>query len=272
MKRLKSLKSLWLLILVAIINLSCDKEEIFTNSQSLNLQNFEVSIDLAKRVALNFTKDEVFIGKPREERYKFSLRSSKNNNSIPFPGFEEKEVKEVMELKDHSGVTALFVINFIQNGYIIVPSTKKEVPILAFSNNGTFNQSNLPYGFKGWINNRIEIIEVLESNVDIGVSDEIKEQWDCVAPPIDDEEIINGGSVHEQVGPLLQTRWGQGHGYNELVRFNNCPGGTAPTGCVATAMAQVIRYWEYPNDYNWSVMPNKINTNATLTSSTLDDC
>lgn len=270
MKRLKTLKSLWLLILIGIIILSCDKEETFTDAPPLSLQTFEVSTDLAKSVALNFTKDEVFVGKPKEEKYKFSLRSSKDNNSIPFPGFEKKVIKEVLKLKGHSGVTALFVINFIQDGYIIVPSTKKEVPILAFSNKGTFNQYYLTHGIEGWIKQRIEIIEYLKSNVDIGVSDEIEEQWDGVAPPIDDEEIIYGGSVDERVGPLLQTRWSQGNGYNELVRFNNCPEGKALTGCVATAMAQVMRYWEYPNNYNWSVMPNQIDLLDPLTSSTLE--
>ena len=105
-------------------------------------------------------------------------------------------------------------------------STKKEVPILAFSNNGVFNQNDIPPGIQDWIENRSEIVEFLEDDNDIVVSEDIQEQWDCVAPPIDDEETISGGSVHEQTGPLLQTRWGQGHGYNELVRFNNCANGT----------------------------------------------
>jgi hypothetical protein len=46
------------------------------------------------------------------------------------------------------------------------------------------------------------------------------------------------------VGPLLQTMWNQNPIYNKY-----CPstgGVQAPTGCDATAMAQVMKYWNYP--------------------------
>lgn len=50
------------------------------------------------------------------------------------------------------------------------------------------------------------------------------------------------------VSPLLTTQWDQGNPYNQM-----CPTATvnnrtvrAVTGCVATAMAQVMRYWSHP--------------------------
>jgi hypothetical protein len=57
------------------------------------------------------------------------------------------------------------------------------------------------------------------------------------------------------VGPLLTTKWGQFHPYNE-----KCPefaGTRCPVGCTATAMAQIMRYWTYPeagtgsHSYSW---------------------
>lgn len=51
-------------------------------------------------------------------------------------------------------------------------------------------------------------------------------------------------SYASSVAPLLQTSWGQGAPYNAL-----CPlykGQPVPTGCVATAMAQIMKYYEYP--------------------------
>lgn len=50
-------------------------------------------------------------------------------------------------------------------------------------------------------------------------------------------------------------------GYNNLVNSINCTpnfynAGKAPTGCVATAMAQIMKYWHKPNSYNWNNMPN----------------
>lgn len=59
------------------------------------------------------------------------------------------------------------------------------------------------------------------------------------------------------VGPLLNTRWGQGCTYNEQCPDKDCQNPcrsneNAWTGCVATAMSQVLRYWEHPNRFNYS--------------------
>ena len=45
----------------------------------------------------------------------------------------------------------------------------------------------------------------------------------------------------EKVAPLLKTFWSQSEPYND-----NCPAG-CPTGCVATAAAQVLKYFEWPD-------------------------
>ncbi|WP_158993327.1 C10 family peptidase [Mucilaginibacter sp. L196] len=57
------------------------------------------------------------------------------------------------------------------------------------------------------------------------------------------------------VGPLLQTAWAQGEPYNYLCPIGQYSAGHTPTGCVATAMAQVMYYWKYPSNYNWNIMP-----------------
>src|SRR5690606_56312 len=65
-----------------------------------------------------------------------------------------------------------------------------------------------------------------------------------------------------QYGPLLKTLWGQGVPYNDKVTKTGCSNysnGRAPTGCVATAIAQVARYHAYPSTkYKWSIMPNRL--------------
>lgn len=82
------------------------------------------------------------------------------------------------------------------------------------------------------------------------------------------------------VGPLLETEWGQCPYYNELCPAN-ASGEKTLTGCVATAMGQVMRYWQWPDmgvgthsytspyygvqtadfgatAYDWSHMPTRI--------------
>ncbi|MBO7465520.1 MAG: C10 family peptidase, partial [Bacteroidales bacterium] len=54
-------------------------------------------------------------------------------------------------------------------------------------------------------------------------------------------------NLPDSVDPLLTTTWDQGKYYNALCPMDvNGPDGHALTGCVATAMAQIINYWGYP--------------------------
>lgn len=55
---------------------------------------------------------------------------------------------------------------------------------------------------------------------------------------------------YEVIGPLLTTKWGQFEPYNRYTPNNY------PTGCVATAMAQVMKYHRWPSRYNWDIMEN----------------
>ncbi len=267
MSKFNFYKRILALLLIGIVFISCGKdnlEDTYLNDQL----STEVSVDLAKQVAFNFTKDEAFIGKPNKVNSKIPLRSSIKTKSISIPGFEKKKLKEVLKIYDNNDKVSLFVIKFLPNGYVIVPSTKKEIPILAFSNNGIFNENDMPLGLKNWIDSRISIIKNLKQDIKIKVSENTQKQWDACAPPEDEEEIISGGTIHEQKGPLLETRWGQGYGYNEYVKFKNCTNGNSLTGCVATAMAQVMRYHKYPDTYNWSIMPNIIEIDTPIDNST----
>ena len=58
----------------------------------------------------------------------------------------------------------------------------------------------------------------------------------------DNENIVRGATV----APLLTTRWGQGAPYNFETPDDGCAGGHTLTGCVATAWAQVLKYWQWP--------------------------
>lgn len=85
----------------------------------------------------------------------------------------------------------------------------------------------------------------------------------------DDNGDPCGNTVTITKGPFLKTEWGQSCGnYNNLCNFDECNGDNlecsnncsdnAPTGCVATAMAQILRYWAHPSsqNYNYGSMPN----------------
>lgn len=80
---------------------------------------------------------------------------------------------------------------------------------------------------------------------------------------------VNGEIYTQKIEtlPLLSTTWGQGVGYNNLLNNGNCTAysnGKYPTGCVATAMAQILKFNHYPSStYNYSLMPGNTGSNET---------
>jgi len=78
-------------------------------------------------------------------------------------------------------------------------------------------------------------------------TNEHRRLWDYFVLPADEFLGSQGTPDLEdrtEVGPLLTSWWHQGAPYNDY-----CPegdGGTCVVGCVATAAAQVMRYWNWP--------------------------
>jgi len=86
------------------------------------------------------------------------------------------------------------------------------------------------------------------------------------------------GGDRNEVGPLIKSKWGQTKSndaldpaaYNEFAPDSNCVDGEhSPAGCVAVAMAQVMKHWNYPffstrdrKVFNWCNMPNKLITTS----------
>lgn len=95
-----------------------------------------------------------------------------------------------------------------------------------------------------------------------------------------DEQLADGvlpydverkANYKESVEPMLKTEWGQGAPFNNLTPTYTSGSKEEHyvTGCVATAMAQVLRYHEYPakgKGYNkWLFYPNGENADAVST-------
>jgi hypothetical protein len=87
----------------------------------------------------------------------------------------------------------------------------------------------------------------------------------CCRPPsnylIVTEVTVNplGPWVTTVRGPLLPVEWHQGFPFNDLIKHNNCPAGTAPAGCVAVAIAQIMTFWGHPaqidvHPMNWNLL------------------
>lgn len=137
-----------------------------------------------------------------------------------------------------------FYVFTTTKGFVIVSADDIATPILGYSDNNDFIPTNIPAHVREWL-------QVYESDIAQGVanglvaSEEIAADWN---------NLLNGNAVVAKstraVAKLVQTSWDQTSPYNNL-----CPGtgsNKTVTGCVATAMAQVMKYWNYPTQGNGS--------------------
>ena len=70
--------------------------------------------------------------------------------------------------------------------------------------------------------------------------------------------------THDDIAPLITTKWNQKSPYNLL-----CPAtksGNCPTGCAATAMAQIMYYHKWPETFDWDKMQTTYQSSDTLES------
>ena len=122
-------------------------------------------------------------------------------------------------------------------GWVIIAANDAVTPVLAYSETGHFRTDNMPSNIRHWMGKYDKFIKRIETD-GVEAAEETKAEWKAL------RKGVRKAQAAVVVGPLIQTQWDQDSPYNNL-----CPGtGTnkAYTGCVATAMAQVMKYWEWP--------------------------
>lgn len=109
-------------------------------------------------------------------------------------------------------------------GFVIAAADDRIPAVLGYSSKGQFDPQNMPENMKAWLEGYDDQMAYLN------------EHPEAAAP----QKTVSGGSI----SPLLQSEWDQGNPYNLL-----CPedgGQHSVTGCAATAMAQVMYFWQWP--------------------------
>ncbi len=175
-------------------------------------------------------------------------------------------------------------------GFVLVSADDCVLPILGFSANGIFAIDNMPIHVKEWLDDYEDQIRfyrtlsgrhIQRSN---NPGDSIrKSRWAGLLgdnPPMPPQ--------YTSVAPLLTTQWGQRALYNSLCPYDSIHSDRAVTGCVAVAMAQVMKYWGHPTTgygshsythstygtqsvnfgtttYAWSNMPDSLTTSSSTT-------
>lgn len=187
-------------------------------------------------------------------------------------------------VKQKNGVPVYYIFNFTGDAFFIVSADHRIYPILGYSFESAHNPQNSP-DCMDWLMDEYgqQIYDVVSQNMSFK-NIEVVELW----------EKYENASMHKSnpaplpslmsSTPLTTTTWSQGCYYNDACPADQTLGttrcGRVPTGCVATAFSQVMKYHNYPaqgtgsnsyssnygtlsanfgaTTYNWANMPNKL--------------
>ena len=150
--------------------------------------------------------------------------------------------------KPASTEPALYVFNKANNGgFVMVSADDNAVTILGYSDEGSFDADRMPENVRFWLDYYAERV--------------------AKAQPVNNtKKVRKSAAVTTTVSPLLDI---EGIAWNQSEPYNNmCPedaGGRCVTGCVATAAAQIMRYWKWPvqgngsHSYSWNGITLSVN-------------
>ena len=112
------------------------------------------------------------------------------------------------------------------SGYMVVSADDVAAPLLGYADNGSFDPENIPDNLRYWLESYASEIAWARDN------------------GVQPAKARVSRADRAPIAPLVKTQWNQNAPYN-----NYCPiynGSRSVTGCVATAMAQVMKYYNYP--------------------------
>ena len=226
--------------------------------------------DLQKKSALRFALMALMIGVAGlANSYAEHVEPEKAKKVVAtFLSNNGAKSDQLADLSTKAGFPNLYIFN-AEQGFVVMAADDRVKPILGYSLTGKFVAENMPENLKWWLQGYNDQIQYAIDN-QLRASTEVAQEWEDLAqgrPNVAKTTIIGE--------PLIESTWNQYPVYNDL-----CPQLT-PTGCVATAMAQIMRYknkpdngigihsyipWSHPEygvqtanfgatTYNWANMP-----------------
>lgn len=184
-----------------------------------------------------------------------------------------------------TGVAALYVFN-ANDAFVVVAADDAAHPILGYSEEGAFDADNLPDGLAYYLRHYARQIGYAIEN-QIEAEPEIAAQWEQV----ERDGRINPDRSATAVPPLFTLNWNQDCYYNLYCPTSTnwmAPCGRVYVGCVADAMAMIMKFWNWPDHgsgshsytptgyplqsvdyestyYDWNNMPASLSSGSPLT-------
>lgn len=152
-------------------------------------------------------------------------------------------------LTDDRGDATVYIFNMGEEGFLLVSGDDLLRPVLGYATGKHYDSRHSNDAFE-WL---LQSYHCATQNMRAAQRQGVQVQASLRA--IAEREALDGSGSNaifqddaaKDVSPLLSTSWGQGYYYNDKCpAFSEGENGHSLVGCVALAMAQVIRYHEYP--------------------------
>ena len=161
-------------------------------------------------------------------------KSFVNNGSATFKAMPGSTLKLAHAAKSVDGKPDYYVFNRGDNdGFVVVSGEDRVQPVFGYCERGKFEIDKLPCNFKWWLSEYQRQMQYLREY-----------------PQVKARKAVNLKTV---AAPLLTSKWNQCKPFNDLcpvAEDDNDPywiyGGHACSGCVATAVSQIMYYYKWP--------------------------
>ena len=183
------------------------------------------------------------------------------------------------------GEACYYIFNVGDTGFVILAADDNYRPVIGYSDRGTFNPDDMAPALAEYL----EVVRqgVMSASVASSASVAVASDWAMLEK---NGRLVSRHGGREDVF-LVQTTWNQNYPYNYFCpEGEGGPGGHCYAGCVATAAAQLMKFWNHPiqgqgsytyipedhpeygpltanfgeTTYDWDNMPNAISNNSPI--------
>lgn len=198
--------------------------------------------------------------------------TSFNNNR------QQPDLQLVYTGTSDDGAACFYAFNVDKEGFVVISADDRFRPVVGYSDEGVFETENPSPELMFYLDKIIEA----RTSPNAVLPGDAQEEWKALLSgnrPIS----RNGG---KEALYLCQTKWNQNAPYNLYAPAADAgPGGRCYAGCVATAMSQLMKYWDHPaqgtgshgyysgygylsvnfgaTQYHFENMPNRVTANTT---------
>lgn len=156
--------------------------------------------------------------------------------------FRPQESKPVEWLEEVmlDALPHLYLFTHGDEGFVLLPADNRIRPVLAYSFHNDFPKQ-LIEGPRQWLRFYEAQIAAIDGD-SVWDNPTARDLWKYLVSTLPPATPL----TLENIGPLLQTQWDQTAPFNDLCPYNNSSHELTVVGCTATAMAQVMKYWNHP--------------------------